>query len=78
MQRFILEVLEKSGIMLLVPVLQTGAIAGFATPDALGAIVAPMRATVIALMTFCTLLVLLGMNESPSAIGQQVGGGCRL
>lgn len=74
MKRFIVEVLEKSSMVLLVLVLLIGLIAGYATGDVLGAIVGLIAATVIAVMTFGVLFVLLEMNESLRAIRQQVEG----
>ncbi|WP_019013150.1 hypothetical protein [Elioraea tepidiphila] len=78
MQRFILEVLEKSSMVLLVLVLLVGLIAGYTTGGVIGAIVGLIAATVIGVMTFGVLFVLLEMNESLRAIRQQVEGGRKL
>lgn len=78
MKRFIVEVLEKSSIVLLFLVLLVGLIAGYATGDVLGAIVGLIAAAVIAVMTFGVLFVLLEMNESLRAIRQHVEGGPKL
>jgi hypothetical protein len=78
MKRFIVEVLEKSSIVLLVLVLLAGLIAGYAAGNVLGAIVGLIAATVIAVMTFGILFVLLEMNESLRAIRQQGESGRKL
>jgi hypothetical protein len=75
MKRFIVEVLEKSSLVLLVLVLLVGLIAGYATGGVLGAIVGLIAAALIAVMTFGVLFVLLEMNESLRAIRQQGEGG---
>jgi membrane associated rhomboid family serine protease len=78
MKRFIVEVLEKSSIVLLFLVLLVGLIAGYATGGFLGAIVGLIAAAVIGVMTFGVLFVLLEMNESLRAIRQQGEGGRKL
>ncbi len=78
MKRFIVEVLEKSSIVLLCLVLLVGLIAGYASGGAIGAIVGLIGAAVIGVMTFGVLFVLLEMNESLRAIRQQVEGGRKL
>lgn len=78
MKRFIVEVLEKSSIVLLFLVLLAGLGAGYGTGGVLGAIVGLIAAAVIAVMTFGVLFVLLEMNESLRAIRQQVEGGRKL
>jgi hypothetical protein len=78
MKRFIVEVLEKSSIVLLFLVLLVGLIAGYASGGAIGAIVGLIGAAVIGVMTFGVLFVLLEMNESLRAIRQQVEGGRKL
>lgn len=78
MKRFIVEVLEKSSIVLLFLVLLVGLIAGYASGGAIGAIVGLIGAAVIGVMTFGVLFVLLEMNESLRAIRQQGEGGRKL
>jgi hypothetical protein len=78
MKRFIVEVLEKSSIVLLCLVLLVGLIAGYASGGAIGAIVGLIGAAVIGVMTFGVLFVLLEMNESLRAIRQQGEGGRKL
>jgi hypothetical protein len=77
-KRFIVDVLEKSGMVLLVLLLLIGLIAGYATGKVIGAIGGLITAAVIAVMTFGVLFVLLEMNESLRAIRQQVEGGRKL
>jgi hypothetical protein len=78
MKRFIVEVLEKSSMVLLVLVLLVGLVAGYVSGDILGAIVGLIAAAVLAVMTFGVLFVLLEMNESLRVIRQQVEGGRKL